>query len=78
MQGKIKSFKQNSQNSKILAYLMTGETLTCLQAAQNGWGMNLRSRISDLKRFGCNIESKQVNIDNGSYIAEYRLGEQEA
>ena len=73
MQGTIKSFKQDSQNSKILEYLKTGASLTCLEAAKFGWGLNLRSRISDLKRFGCNIESKQVNIDNGSYIAEYRL-----
>ena len=76
MQGTIKSFKQNSQNSKILEYLKTGASLTCLEAAQMGFGYNLRSRISDLKRFGCIIESKQVNIDNGSYIAEYRLSKE--
>jgi len=73
MQGTIKNFKQDSQNSKILAYLMTGATLTCLKAAQMGFGMNMRSRVSDLKRAGYDVISKQVNTDNGSYIAEYRL-----
>lgn len=72
MQGTIKSFKQDSQNSKILEYLKTGASLTCLQAAQNGWGMNLRSRISDLKRAGYETVSELIPT-NGSYIAEYRL-----
>jgi len=73
MQGKIKSFKTDSQNSKVLAYLQTGKSLTCLEAQYLGFGMNLRSRVSDLKRAGYDVISKQVNIGNGSYIAEYRL-----
>ena len=73
MQGTIKSFKQNSQNSKILEYLQTGVSLTCLEAQRLGFGMNLRSRVSDLKRAGYDVVSKQVNIGNGSYIAEYNL-----
>jgi hypothetical protein len=75
MQGTIKSFKQNSQNSKILEYLKTGASLTCLEAVKLGFSHNLRSRISNLKSAGYDIESKQVNIDNGSYIAEYSLSE---
>ena len=74
MQGTIKSFKQNSQNAKILEYLKSGATLTCLEAMQLGFGMNLRSRISDLKRAGYNVSSKQVGT-NCSYIAEYSLVE---
>jgi len=74
MQGTIKSFKQNSQNAKILKYLKSGATLTCLEAMQLGFGMNLRSRISDLKRAGYNVSSKQVGT-NSSYIAEYSLVE---
>jgi len=72
MQGTIKSFKQNSQNAKILNYLKSGASLTCLEAMQMGFGMNLRSRISDLKRAGYSILSKQVPT-NSSYIAEYKL-----
>jgi len=47
--------------------------LTCLKAAQMGFGMNMRSRVSDLKRAGYDVISKQLNTDNGSYIAEYSL-----
>ena len=72
MQGAIKSFKHDSQNFKILKYLKTGASLTCLQAAQMGFGYNLRSRVSDLKRAGYDIKSEQVPT-NGSYIAEYSL-----
>jgi oligoendopeptidase F len=72
MQGTIKSFKQNSQNSRILEYLKSGASLTCFEAMKMGFGMNLRSRISDLKRAGYNIVSKQIDTKN-SYIAEYCL-----
>ena len=72
MQGTIKSFKQNSQNARILEYLKLGNTLTCLQAMQLGFSHNLRSRVADLKRAGYDVISKQVNTAN-SYIAEYSL-----
>ena len=72
MQGTIKSFKQNSQNAKILEYLKSGNTLTCLEAMQLGFSHNLRSRVSDLKRAGYDVISTQVNIPNG-FIAEYSL-----
>ena len=72
MQGTTKSFKQDSQNAKILEYLKSGETLTCRQASNLGFGDNLRSRIADLKRAGYDVISKQVNIPNG-FIAEYSL-----
>lgn len=72
MQGTIKSFKHNSQNFKILEYLKTGASLTCLQAAQMGFGMNLRSRVADLKRAGYDVKSELIPV-NDSYIAEYSL-----
>ena len=72
MQGTIKSFKTDSQNSKILEYLKTGASLTCLQASQMGFGMNLRSRVSDLKRAGYEVVSNLVTVGD-SYIAEYSL-----
>jgi len=72
MQGTIKSFKQNSQNSRILEYLKSGASLTCLEAMKMGFGMNLRSRVSDLKRAGYDVVSRKINIKN-SYIAEYCL-----
>ena len=72
MQGTIKSFKQNSQNSKILEYLKSGATLTCLEAVKMGLSHNLRSRISDLKRAGYDVTSRLIDTKH-SYIAEYKL-----
>lgn len=72
MQGTIKSFKQDSQNAKILEYLKSGSTLTCRQASNFGFGDNLRSRVADLKRAGYDVISTQVNIPTG-FIAEYSL-----
>jgi hypothetical protein len=72
MKGTIKSFKQNSQNAKILEYLKSGASLTCLEASQMGFGMNLRSRVSDLKRAGYSVISKKIPIKD-SYVAEYSL-----
>ncbi|MDD3443178.1 MAG: helix-turn-helix domain-containing protein [Sulfurimonas denitrificans] len=72
MQGKIKSFKTDSQNAKILAYLQTGKSLTCLEAMQMGLTHNLRSRISNLRDAGYNISSVKIPT-NSSYIAEYSL-----
>jgi hypothetical protein len=73
MQGTIKSFKQNSQNFKILEYLKTGASLTCLESMQMGFSHNLRSRVSDLKRAGYDVRSKKIDVVNGTYIAEYSL-----
>ena len=73
MQGTIKRFKQNSQNARILEYLKSGSTLTCLQAFNLGFGQNLRSRVLDLKKAGYDVISKRINISKGTYVAEYRL-----
>lgn len=72
MQGTIKSFKQDSQNAKILEYLKLGKTLTCLQAFNLGFGQNLRSRVSDLKKAGYDVVSKKIDTKL-SYIAKYSL-----
>jgi len=72
MQGKLRTFKTNSQNSKILAYLKTGKTLTVAQGRKLGFGDNTRSRISEIKEAGYPIESKQVKFDGG-FIARYNM-----
>lgn len=72
MKGELKTFRTNSQNFKILNYLKTGDNLTVAKARALGFGDNLRSRISDLKKAGYDINSKQVNI-KGGYIAKYTL-----
>lgn len=70
MQGKLRNFKTGSQNSRILKYLQTGKSLTCLEALGLGFGMNLRSRVADLKRAGFDVISEQKNMGNCN-VAEY-------
>lgn len=72
MQGKLKNHKINSQCSKILEYLKSGKSLTVLEAAKLGFGMNLRSRVSNLKEDGYNIKSEKIKVD-GTYVAKYSL-----
>lgn len=72
MQGPIKTFRTDSQNAKILEYLNSGKTLTCLEAIQIGLSHNLKSRISDLNKAGYNIKSKKVKV-TGTYIARYSI-----
>ena len=69
---KIISFRTNSQCSKILKYLQSGESLTVLQAQGLGFGANCRSRISNLKDAGYNINSKNIRF-NGGFVAEYSM-----
>ena len=74
MQGTIRTFKTNSQNAKVLSYLLLGNALTCLEAMQLGFTHNLRSRIADLKRAGYEILVEQVKTSTG-YIAKYSIGD---
>lgn len=72
MKGKLKTFRTNSQNQKILNYLMAGNSLTVEGARILGFGSNLRSRISNLKEAGYTIHTKQISF-NGGYVFEYSL-----
>lgn len=72
MQGKLKTFRINSQCNKILEHLQTGKSLTVMEALNLGFGANLRSRISNLKDAGNNIVSEKIQV-SGTYIASYRL-----
>lgn len=72
MKGKLRTFKTDSQNTKILAYLKLGNTLTVSQARELGFGDNLRSRVSNLHEGGYDVASVKVPT-NSSYIAEYSI-----
>ena len=73
---KIISFRTNSQYSKILKYLQSGESLTVLQAQGLGFGANCRSRISNLKDAGYNINSENIRF-NGGFVAKYSMDKSE-
>jgi len=72
MQGQLKTFRTGTQCANILDYLQEGNSLTAMECLQKGWGMNLKSRIHDLREAGYKIKSEKVNIPNG-YIARYSI-----
>lgn len=64
--------KKESQNGKILSYLQNGGTLTVVKAYELGFGINLRSRISEIRSKGHDeIISRIVKIGNVSYCEYY-------
>ena len=72
MKGELKSFKIDSQCFKILEYLKTGASLTCYEAMTKGFGMNLRSRISNIREAGYKVKSIQEKF-NGGFVARYSI-----
>lgn len=72
MQGKLRNFRTDSQCHKVLEYLKTGKTLTCLDAIRLGLTHNLKSRICDIKDAGHKIHTDYIHV-NKTYIARYSL-----
>jgi AICAR transformylase/IMP cyclohydrolase PurH len=72
MKGIIKTFRTDSQCSKILKHLQSGASLTCFEAMTMGLGMNLRSRVSNIRDAGHAIRSEQIKF-NGGFVAKYTL-----
>ncbi len=74
--------KAPNQCDKILTYLKNGGRLTVLKALELGYGINLRSRISEikskLKAKGTEdkLQSKYIIVDGARY-KEYWWGEPE-
>ena len=68
----LTSFRTNSQCSKILKYLQSGESLTVLQAQGLGFGANCRSRISNIKDAGFQVETETIKF-NGGFVAKYSM-----
>lgn len=53
-----------TQNERILDYINTFGSITQLEALQDLGIMRLASRVSDLKKQGCNIVSKTEAVKN--------------
>lgn len=62
-----------SQNKRILAYLMEGNTLTSLQALSMFDCMRLASRISDIRNMGYGIKTEKIQVASGKYVTRYSL-----
>lgn len=63
---------KQSQSKLILAYLMTGETLTPIEALNMFGCFRLGARIYDLKAKGHNIETKTI-VSGKKRFAKYSL-----
>lgn len=63
----------NSHKKLILEYLKAGNSLTALEAWRL-WNIltSLRSRISDIRKDGFNIQTEMVS-NNGKTFAKYKL-----
>jgi hypothetical protein len=62
-----------SQNQRILEFLLTGCSLTQMEALKHFGCMRLPSRIHELNCKGWHIQQKMVLTGNGKRIAQYFL-----
>ena len=65
-----------TQNKRIEAYLMSGRTLTPLDALHEFNCFRLSARIYDLRKRGLDIESRRRKITSDGkqkYVVEYKL-----
>jgi len=62
-----------SQNSKILEYLLEGNKLTQLEALELCGCFRLASRVYDLRERGYNITKEMIISKNGKRVAQYSL-----
>ena len=62
-----------SQNSKILEYLLEGNKLTQLEALALCGCFRLASRVYDLRERGYNITKEMIISKNGKRVAQYSL-----
>ena len=67
---------KDSQTTAILKHLQTGASLTRLEALKNGWGIELPTRIFELKADGYAIETHTLKLPDGKRVASYRLASQ--
>ena len=59
--------------AQLPAYLMTGATITPLQALQRFNCMSCSQRLGDLKRAGIPVKSRFITTPTGKKVKEYWL-----
>jgi hypothetical protein len=62
-----------SQNQRILEFLLTGCSLTQMEALTHFGCMRLPSRIFELNSKGWHINQEMIEIEKGKRIAKYFL-----
>lgn len=63
----------SSQKSKILAYLLDGNSITPLEALELFGSFRLGARIADIKADGYDVKSEYVKLPNGKQVKRYHL-----
>lgn len=62
-----------SQKTAILEHLKLGYSLTGLDGLRLFNTMNLRNRISELRREGFSIKDETIKLENGKRVSRYFL-----
>lgn len=62
-----------SQNKRILAYMMKGNRITSLEAMVKFGFMRLASRISDLRNTHPEIRKVTITTETGKRVAQYYI-----
>ena len=60
----------------VLEYLKTGKSITALEAVEIWGELNLRNKISELRRQGWQIHSDEMPSDKGGKFKKYYLNMQ--
>jgi len=68
----LKNEVTKSQCAMILAHMQSGKSITGLEALKLYGCFRLPARIADLKKRGCNILTKKINL-NSKRFASYSL-----
>jgi len=69
----IKTASPRSQNMLILKHLMSGKTITPLQALEKFGCLRLSGRIHNLRACGYNIISEPFKTGSGKIVSKYRM-----
>jgi hypothetical protein len=63
----------SKQCQQVLSHLQSGKPITALEALNLYGIFRLASRIHDLKKCGVEIQSREIETDNGKKISQYFL-----
>lgn len=64
----------NEQSTKILNHMLSGGSITALEALQLFGCLRLAARIHDIRGMGIEVKSGSMTTETGKRIAVYSLG----
>ena len=62
-----------SQNAKILEWMLQGNKITALEALKEFQCLRLASRIHDLRDKGWDVVKEMIILPNGKRVAQYSI-----